>query len=69
MDCPEELMLYLLLQKFPQYTLRTLEQEPAQFVERLLICYREEQNQQAEQQRRQAHHQKHEEARRKAYGH
>lgn len=35
-------MEYLLLQKLPGYTLRTLQEEPAQKVERWLICLQEE---------------------------
>lgn len=39
---PVELKLYLLLQKLPGYTRRTLLQEPAAIVERWLIAMEEE---------------------------
>ena len=41
-NCPDEILLYMLLQKLPGYTRELLEEEPAQLVERWLICLQEE---------------------------
>ena len=42
LNCPYELVLYVLLQKFPGYTRETLEAEDARLVQRWIIALEEE---------------------------